>query len=157
MNAAYERLIQHLDEHDLRYRADNDAGSICVDFQGDVGTYRVIAAVDEDGELFEVFGCAPVRVPEGARPSVAETVVRANYGLRVGKFEMDYDDGEIRFQIAHVLTNGVLDDGIIARSFGAAMAMLDRYLPAILSVIYGNELPKDAVRIVEQPEAPEID
>jgi hypothetical protein len=157
MHAAFERLIQHLDERDLRYRADNNAGSICVDFRGDVGTYRVIAAVDEDGELFEVFGCAPVRVPAGARPSIAETIARANYGLRLGKLEMNYDDGEIRFQVAHVLTNGVLDDGIIARSFGAAMAMLDRYLPAILSVIYGNELPKDAVRIVEQPDVPEVD
>ena len=29
------------------------------------------------------------------------------------------------------------------------MAMLDMYLPAVLSVIYGNELPKDAIRCVE--------
>jgi len=27
--------------------------------------------------------------------------------------------------------------------------MLDNYLPAVLSVIYGNELSKDAVRLVE--------
>jgi hypothetical protein len=157
MNAAYERLVQHLDEHDVRYRANTDAGSICVDFQGDVGTYRVIASVDDDGELFEVLGFASVRIPEGARPSIAETIVRANYGLRVGKFEMDYDDGELRFQVAHVLTDGVLDDTIIARSFGTAMTMLDRYLPAILSVVYGNELPKDAVRSVEQPDVSEAE
>ena len=29
------------------------------------------------------------------------------------------------------------------------MVMLNTYLPAILSVIYGNELPKDAVRHAE--------
>lgn len=150
MNAAYERLIQHLDDRELRYCPDSHAGSICVDFRGDVGTYRVIAAVDKDGEVFEVFGCSPVRVPEGARPSVAETFARANYGLRFSKLEMDYDDGEICFQIAHVATNGVSDDGIIARSFGAAMAILDRYLPAVLSVICGNELPKNAIQGVEQ-------
>ena len=49
MNAAYERLVQHLDEHDVRYRANSDAGSICADFQGEVGTYRLIASVDDDG------------------------------------------------------------------------------------------------------------
>ena len=32
---------------------------------------------------------------------------------------------------------------------GTTMAMLDLYLPAILSVIYGNELPGDAIRHVE--------
>jgi hypothetical protein len=29
------------------------------------------------------------------------------------------------------------------------MTMLDMYLPAVLSVIYGNELPADAIRCVE--------
>ena len=32
---------------------------------------------------------------------------------------------------------------------GTTMSMLDMYLPAVLSVIYGNELPKDAIRCVE--------
>ncbi|MHB0958865.1 MAG: YbjN domain-containing protein [Pirellulaceae bacterium] len=149
MNLAYERLVQHLDNRDVRYRAHDDAGVICVDFQGDVGTYRVVASVDKDGELFEVLGCAPVRVPEGARPSIAETIVRANYGLRIGKWEMDYEDGEIRYQVAHSLVEGLLEESIIARSFGAVMAALDRYLPAVLSVIYGNELPRDAIRSAE--------
>ncbi len=89
MNAAFERLVQHLDEHDVNCRAHNEVGMLCADFQGEVGTYRVVASVDEDGGLFEVFGCAPVRVPAGARPAVAETVVRANYGLRFGKLEME--------------------------------------------------------------------
>jgi len=139
MSAAYERLVQHLDERDVRYRANSDAGSVCSDFQGDVGTYRLIASVDDDGELFEVYAYSPVRAPEGARPAVAETIARANYGLRLGKFEMDCDDGEVRFQLAHVLSDGILAEEIISRSFSLAMTMLDRYLPAVLSVIYGNE------------------
>jgi hypothetical protein len=36
-----------------------------------------------------------------------------NYGSRVGKFEMDYDDGELRFQVAHVLTDSVMDDRLL--------------------------------------------
>jgi len=34
---------------------------------------------------------------------VAETITRANFGLRVGKFELDFDDGEVRFQAVHIL------------------------------------------------------
>lgn len=155
MHTAYETLIQHLDTRELRYRADHNAGSICVDFRGEVGTYRVIATVDDEDEVFEVFGCVPVRVPEGARRSVAETLMRANHGLRFGKFEMDFGDGEIRFQMAHALTDGVLGDSVIARTFAAAVIMLDQYLPAVLSVIYGNELPEEAIRLVEEPGASE--
>ena len=155
MNTAYEKLVQHLDEHDVRYRENNDGLSIGADFLGEVATYRIIAAVDDDGDLFQVLAYAPVRVPEGARPSIAETIARANYGLRLGKFEMDCDDGELRFQIAHILIGGVLDDEVIERTLGGAIAMLDRYVPAVLSVIYGNELAKDAVRCVEQPNVSE--
>ena len=149
MNAAYEKLIQHLDERDVRYLTSDDNRSICADFRAEVGTYRIIATVDPENGLFQVFGYAPVRVPEGARPSIAETIVRANYNLRIGKFEMDYDEGDLRFQAIQILTEDSLEDAIIDRLIGTTMGMLDGYLPAILSVIYGNELPKDAVRCVE--------
>lgn len=67
----------------------------------------------------------------------------------VGKFEMDYDAGEWYFQASQVLTDDGLEDRVIDRLMGVTMTMLDTYLPAVLSVIYGNELPADAVRCVE--------
>jgi hypothetical protein len=55
----------------------------------------------------------------------------------------------LRFHAAQILPDDDLDDATIGRLFGTTIAMLDLYLPAILSVIYGNELPEDAVRQVE--------
>ncbi len=149
MNAAYEKLIQHLDEREVRYLTNGESRSICADFRCEVGTYRIIAAVDAESDLFQVFGYSPVRVPEGARAAVAETIARANYGLKVGKFEMDVDSGELRFQAAQILTEDCLDETVIDRLMGTTMSMLDMYLPAVLSVIYGNELPQDAIRCAE--------
>ena len=97
MNATYERLINLLDEREIRYLNNDDSQSVCTDLQGEVATYRVVAHVDEETELFQVVGYAPIRIPEGSRPAIAETVARANYGLRVGKFELDLDQGEVRF------------------------------------------------------------
>ena len=74
MNAAYEKLIQHLDERDVGYLTNGESRSICADFGCEVGTYRVIAAVEDEGSLFQVFGYSPVRVPEGARSLIAETI-----------------------------------------------------------------------------------
>jgi len=125
MYAAYEKLIQHLDDRDVSYLANGEGRSICADFRCEVGTYRVIAAVDEEGNVFQVFGYSPVRVPEGARPAIAETIARANFGLRVGKFEMDFDQGELRFQAAQILTDDSLDEAVIDRLMGTTMSMLD--------------------------------
>lgn len=154
MNAAYERLIQHFDERELFYLSNDDNRSVSADFRCEVGSYRIVAAVDTDSDLFQVFGYSPVRVPEGARSVVAETIARANYGLKVGKFELDVDSGEIRFQAAQILTEDSLHETVIDRLLATTMLMLDRYLPAVLSVIYGNELPEDAIRCAEAGRCP---
>ena len=149
MNAAYERLCEHLTSQNIGFWSYSDDLSICTDFRGEVGTYRIFARVDADDSLFQVFGHSPVRVPEGSRSAIAETVMRINCGLKVGKFEMDFDEGDLRFQAAQILPDDDLDDQTIRRLIGATMSTLNIYLPAVLSVIYGNELPKDAVRHAE--------
>ena len=88
-------------------------------------------------------------MPPGCRPSIAEAVARANHGLKLGKFELDFEEGDLRFQVAQLLPYDSLEDQTIQRLMGTTMAMLNQYLPAFLSVIYGNELPKDAIRQVE--------
>ena len=156
MHAALERLVQHLDEHDIGFHTSVDAESISVDFRGDVSSYRLIAVMHEEDDVFEVFGCPPFRVPAGARPSIAEAVARANYGLQFGKMEMDFDDGGLRYQVSQLLPDGQLTDAVIARTFGATIAFLDRYLPALLSVIYGNEPPRDAINRADQARATKV-
>ena len=156
MNAAYEKLIEHLEEHNIRYLTDSDDQSVCADFRGETGTYRMIAQINANDGLFQVFGQSNVRVPPGSRPAIAEAVARANYGLKVGKFEFDADEGDLRFHAAQILTDDSLESETIQRLMGTTIAMLNMYLPAFLSVIYGNELPKEAIRQAEPPRrAPE--
>lgn len=149
MSVAFERLVQHLEEYELRFETDTENETIVASFSGQVASYRVIGRIEADQDLFQVFGLIPIRVPKGCRPAVAEAITRANFGLKVGNFEMDFDDGELRYQIAHLLAGDSLDGETVRRLIGTTMAMMDRYLPAILSVIYGNELPADAVRFAE--------
>jgi hypothetical protein len=149
MNAAYDKLCEHLTNQNVGFWSRSEDLSICTDFRGEVGTYRIFARIDADDSLFQVFGHSPVRVPPGSRPAIAEAVARINCGLKVGKFEMDCDKGELRFQAAQILPDDDLDEQTIQRLIGTSMSLLNIYRPAVLSVIYGNELPKDAVRHAE--------
>ena len=97
MNAAYDKLCEHLTNQNVGFWSRSEDLSICTDFRGEVGTYRIFARIDADDSLFQVFGHSPVRVPPGSRPAIAEAVARINCGLKVGKFEMDCDEGELRF------------------------------------------------------------
>ena len=59
-------------------------------------------------------------------------------------------DGEFRYQSATCMTeDGDVSDRMIELVMASAMIALDRYLPAILSCIYANESPADAIRQVE--------
>jgi hypothetical protein len=149
MNAAYEELIHLLDEREVNYSTNDEHQSVCTDLKGEVAAYRIVAQVDAESELFQVYGYSPIRVPEGSRPAIAEAVARANYGLRVGKFEFNIDEGDLRFQASQALLSESVGETVIDRLITTTMAMLDMYLPAFLSVIYGNELPNDAIRCVE--------
>jgi hypothetical protein len=147
LTVAFEQLVRHFDERQLRFQADPDQQMVCANFWCELFLSRVTAVVEQDQRLFQVFADAPFRVPHGARGLVSEALSRANFGLRIGKFEFDVDEGVIRYQSSSILPeSGELDDELIGRLIGTSLAMLDRYLPAIMSVIFANEAPVDAIR-----------
>ncbi len=145
MNPAFRRLIEHLDARQIGYLIGRDNQSIVGDLIGEVSDYRLVIRVPEDADLLQVLGYCPIRVPLGARPAIAEVITRANLDLRFGKITLDFDSGELKSHFDQMLTNSLdvdLVDWLICRT----VAALDTYLPAILSVIYSDEAPADAVR-----------
>ncbi len=146
MTAAYEELLHVLDERDIHYSTGEDQ-SIGTTIRGDVATYWTAARVEDD--LFQVACYSPLRIPEGSRRDIAEAIVRAKHGLRVGRFELDFEDGELFFQVSQILDGEAVGGAVIDRMIGTAVNMLDVYLPAFMSVVYGNEEPGDAVRRME--------
>lgn len=150
MSTGFSSVIDHFDRNGLVYRSDADLEVISAGFSGKAGAYQILVKVDDQDNLVQVFGTVPLAVPEGSRNDICQTLTRANYGLRVGRFEFDLDDGQIHFHVTNVMDGHELSDKLVGRLIGTTLAMLDRYMPAILGVIYGNELPVDAIRRVEQ-------
>lgn len=144
MNSAFQTLTRHMDHHDFNYQSDPAQGQIRTVFGGRHASYHLILKVDD--HLLQVFANLGFRVPTGARGQVAEAICRANLGLKIGKFEMDIDDGEIRFQAATALSGEQLTEGMIMLVMGATFFTLDRYVPALLSCIFGGESPEDCIR-----------
>ena len=110
----------------------------------------------EDG--FTVYTVFPIKVPEGKRDAVAMFLTRANYGLILGNFELDFDDGEIRFKVTTICGEGnILPPDVMERTFDMGFCMFDRYGEGLLSVLYGNAAPIDAVDANERRDDDESD
>jgi hypothetical protein len=118
-------------------------------FQGKNGKWTCYAQVKEDQQIFFFYSVSPVNVPEEKRMAAAEFITRANYGLKIGNFELDFTDGELRYKTSIDVENDRLTTALVSNLVYANLWTMDRYLPGILSVVYGDVSPVEAVERVE--------
>ena len=118
-------------------------------FQGKNGKWTCYAQVKEDQCIFFFYSVCPVNVPEEKRLPMAEFLTRANYGLKIGNFEMDFSDGELRYKSSIDVENDHISQSLVSNLVYANLWTMDRYLPGILEVIYGNVNPIKAVERIE--------
>ena len=118
-------------------------------FQGRNGKWSCYAQVNDEQKLFFFYSVCPVNVPEDKRPLIAEFITRANYGIKIGNFELDFDDGEVRYKTSIDVENDDLTPALISNHVYANIWTMDRYLPGIMSVVYSDEEPIDAIQKIE--------
>ncbi|MGH9125105.1 MAG: YbjN domain-containing protein [Acidimicrobiales bacterium] len=103
--------------------------------------------IDQVGQLL-VHSVRDDRIPEGRRAAVGTFVTRANYGMVLGNFEMDLDDGELRFKTSIDVGGDRLSEALLEHLVLANIAAFGRYLPGIDAVVSGTE-PDAAIESVE--------
>ncbi|NDJ53950.1 MAG: TIR domain-containing protein [Chloroflexi bacterium] len=118
-------------------------------FAGRNGEMNCYAQVIPELELFLFYVVAPIKAQEEHRLAIAEFIARANYGMRIGNFEMDFNDGELRYKTSIDFEGETLTDNLIMRVVYPGCQTMDRYLPAMMKVIFGGVSPLDAVMEVE--------
>ncbi len=118
-------------------------------FQGENGKWTCYAKARDDPEQFVFYSVCPVNTPDSKRLAVAEFLTRANSGMIIGNFEMDFEDGEIRYKTSIDVEGDSLSSALIKRLVYANVMMMDAYLPGIMSVIYGDVSPEDAITQIE--------
>ena len=81
-------------------------------------TWKFYAQVVDEQDLILLYSVCPLRVPAERRPEVSQFLTGANYGLAAGNFELDFEDGEIRYKtVLHNYGDG-LDANVLKRRSG---------------------------------------
>lgn len=118
-------------------------------YTGKNGDLRCFATMRVDLEQFIFYATVPIKVPEESRGAMAEFLTRANYGLRIGNFELDYSDGEVRYKSSVDFEDAELTPALIRNVMYPSVQTVDRYLPGILRVTYGGATPLEAIHEIE--------
>lgn len=118
-------------------------------FKGENGSWRCYAQAKEPQEQFIFYSVMESNAPAERREAVAEFITRANYGMIIGNFELDYSDGEVRYKTSIDVEGGELTPGLVKSLIYLNVMMMDKYLPGIMSVIYAGTDPAEAIEKVE--------
>jgi hypothetical protein len=104
------------------------------ELSGPEGTWDFYAQAVEEKDLVLLYSIAPQRVPADRRLEVSEFLTRANHGLADGNFELDFEDGEVRFKsVLHVPAE--LDGILVKRVVRLNGTALETYLPSLAALI----------------------
>lgn len=115
-----------------------DHDILWVGFEGNNGQWKCCAQSREEDQQLVFYSIGPRRVEPQHRAAMAEFLTRANYGIVIGNFEMDYSDGEVRFKTSIDVEDARLTFPLIHHVVYANLLMMDRYLPGITAIIEGQ-------------------
>jgi len=152
MSSLFDVAIQFFEDDEWNFIETCPREILKMAVSGDSGNFNCYAIVDEELKIFQFISKAPVKVPEDKRLLIAELITRANYGLKVGKLVMDFEDGEVSCQTGIDVEGDRLTPALINGLVHGNVYLIDLYFPAILKVIYGGVSPEKALKEVEEKE-----
>jgi len=148
---AYATLRKVLAEIGWGAEPDEENTSFYVDFgppHVPVSDAMAVVAADTERFLFYVqFGAT---APPERRDEIARFITRANWGLSIGNFEMDYEDGDMRFKSSVSFQDVELSETLIRNAILSAMNAVEAYADALIAVVTGE---KDAEQAIEEAES----
>jgi hypothetical protein len=147
--AAFETLGRFLDDDGWYPQPIDGQHAYRTYYKGKNGELRCYAQIRVDLEQFIFYAVSTIKVPEESRMAVAEFITRANYGLRIGNFELDYSDGEVRYKSSLDLEGEALAPNLIRNALYPAVQTMDSYLAGLMKVSFGGRTPFEAIDEIE--------
>lgn len=118
-------------------------------FSGKFPTYVVGVGVEDD--CLRCRSVFPVSVPKKRRRDVAEYMARANYDMKCGTLQLNFDDGTV-IAYCSCMPSLINEEGnrAVECMFALAPTMLDAHSETLLKVIAGELSPLEAYKEFER-------
>lgn len=135
----FERFKEYLKVVELNYSVVENETIIMFRYTSK-GNYQCIIDIDEHDQVILAYTILGSLVTLDKRNRIAQLLTKINYGLRVGNFEMDYDDGQIRYKTS-IDYDGVkdFDDSFIASLILINLTTTDKFYQAIEECLFSRK------------------
>lgn len=145
----FQVMVNFFKEYDLYFQEIEGNQVLALGFEGKNGKYKSLAIAREEEHQMIFYSVSPVNATKAKLQAIAEFITKANHGIVIGNFELDFSDGEIRYKTSIDVEGEKLTSELIKQLVFTNVAMMDKYLPGIRSIIEDNESPDEAISQVE--------
>ena len=149
MSQIFEAVINFFKENNWLFFQMEQEPALQMSFQGENGQWMCLVKVREEQEQLIFYSISPVKVAENKRLVMAEFLSRANFGLSIGNFELNFADGEIRYKTSIAAKGNGVNSALIGQLIFANLLTMDEYLPGIMSIIYTELSAVEAIAQIE--------
>ena len=141
----YEAMVDFFTTDQWPYLTVDDQPALTMNFEGQNARWPCYAQVQPEQQQFIFYSLCPINVPEDKRADVAEFLTRTNYGLIIGNFELDLDEGTVRYKTSFDSEGVLLTPALFRNTVYPNIAMMDQYLPDLFALIYSEEASDEQI------------
>lgn len=137
-------IEQYLKDDEWNYTFDEEREIIrCgINLRNRLKECRIIVDIDETKYLS--LALINLNCDEEHRVELAKLLTLINYGLMIGNFEMDFNDGEVRYKVATNCKECIPSKSVVEDSMMIPAVMFEQYGDAILDVMFGYKTADEA-------------
>jgi hypothetical protein len=144
VSAVFEALTAFLDVQKWSYTVMDGEEALHMRFLGQRDSFAFFAQAMTDRPVLLCYSVRDDRVPADRRVPTAELLTRLNYPLVVGSFEMDLEDGEVRFRSSIDFEGAEPTEALIRNVVFPNVRTMELCLPAIQAVADEGAAPEAA-------------
>lgn len=147
----FDSVIAHFEQHGLNYDRVEGELKLHVGFNTSAGPVHCLVDVEPEMGVVRFYAYVPVQVSAERRGEMASFIAMANYGIKVGNFELDMRDGELRYKTSICMRDFPMEPDLMEPLVGFALTTVSQYMPGIEAVAHKDTDAAQAIALVEGP------
>ncbi|MBQ6594336.1 MAG: hypothetical protein IJH78_01585 [Clostridia bacterium] len=142
----YEEFKTWLNSKNFRYDPHDNDLVISMTVRGEDLPQPTLIRVMADRDVVQILSPIPGNIPENKRMDAAVAVAVANYGLINGSFDLDMNDGEIRYRVCQSFKESQVNQEMVGYLLNVVFFTTDKYNDAFFMLGKGMMSLEDFIK-----------
>lgn len=134
----YNTIIEFLKKEKWQYSEIAEKDAIFFGVSGKHGNFQCIANINNEESKFTFYSICGSNAPAEKRKNVLEFINDLNNNLDVGNFQIDLEDGEVRFKTGIFFHSLDINVQLIENIILPNLIGIDTALPGIVGLMFGD-------------------